>query len=404
MSESEARFLNAIDTSVEASKSIVLRYRDAVRFEADDESDRRFKQYLDRTSLTEGLRVVPVLEHRGVSIDILDESSLMATGTLKSVDGCLAAARSLHEGFERCVFESGGNTGSALTRYGERVDLESYFIVPTENLSVLDSSHFTRSRAHLIAVDNPGEVKPAAARLAKLRGLRRIPVPSWRYQSSTLIGCYVLEHFLESGSYDHMVQSISAAFGPIGIYKVLAAFGKGLKLPRFVGIQQAANCPMFRAWRGQDGGDTLPVRSTSQLLSRVMYDSEPHTYGTFEKLELLLRETGGDLETIDHDEFYSGLDVLFEGSSLIELLERAGIRIGLRNGEVIEKAGMMALMGTLKQIGKGEIVTGSRVLVCLSGGTAQPDGKVEPDARIANASEIDKIFDRDLGSLKSSHG
>ncbi|MEJ2084929.1 MAG: hypothetical protein P8Y44_04525 [Acidobacteriota bacterium] len=399
MSKSETEFLDAVDTSVDGSQSIVLRYRDAVRFEAEDKDDRRFKKHLDRTSLMEGLRVVPVLEYRGVSIDILDESSLMATGTLKSVDGCLAAARSLHEGFDRCVFESGGNTGSALTRYGECVDLESYFIVPTENLSVLDSSIFVRPRAHLIAVDNPGQVKPAAARLAQLQGLRRIPAPGWRYQSSTLIGCFVLEHFLAHGSYDHMVQSISAAFGPIGIYKVLAAFGNGLKLPRFVGIQQAANCPMFRAWRGQNGEETKPVRSTSELLSRVMYDSEPHTYGTFEKLGLLLRETGGDLETIDHDEFFTGLQASFDGSSLTDLLDRAGIRIGLRNGEVIEKAGMMALIGTLKQIEKGEIVSGSRVLVCLSGGTAQPDGQAKPDARISNASEIDGLFP---GTLKAS--
>ncbi len=403
MSDAIGSFLRAIDEGVDASRSVVLRYRNAVRFENDDQDDARFKRHLDRTSLKEGLEIVPLMEYRGVSIDVLDESSLMTTGTLKSIDGCIAAAKSLFQGFERCIFESGGNTGSALTRYGECVDLESYFVVPAENLTILDSSIFERSGAYLIAVDDPGEVKPAAARLAEIECLRRIPEPEWRFQASTLIGCFVLEQFIENGPYDQMTQSISAAFGPIGIYKVLTAMGAGSPLPRFVGIQQAANCPMYRAWRGQDAVPAKPVRSTARLLTRVMYDSQPHTYGTFEKLEQLLNETDGDLETIDHDEFFRALDRKIEGMSLIEILDRAGIRIGLRDGEVIEKAGLIALIGTLKQIDRGLIAGNSRVLVCLSGGTACPDGRAVPDVHVADSSQIDRFFGRQSRPLRSSH-
>jgi threonine synthase len=403
MSEAVEDFVRAIDQDVDASRSVVLRYRDAVRFETDVQEDARFKEHLDRTSLQEGLRIVPLMEYRGVSIDVLDESSLMTTGTLKSIDGCIAAAKSLFEGFDRCLFESGGNTGSALTRYGECVGLETYFVVPAENLTILDSPVFERASAYLIAVDDPGQVKPAAARLAEIEGLRRIPEPEWRFQASTLIGCFVLEHFIEHSAYDQMTQSISAAFGPIGIYKVLAALGEGSRLPRFVGIQQAANCPMYRAWRGQGAEPARPVRSTAQLLTRVMYDSQPHTYGTFDKLEQLLNETGGDLETIDHDEFFRALDRQIEGMSLIELLDQAGIRIGLRDGEVIEKAGLIALIGTLKQIDSGLMSANSRVLVCLSGGTACPDGKAVPDVHIADSSQIDHWFGRQSRPLRSSH-
>ena len=404
MSDPATRFLDSIDTDFGAAESVVLRYRQAVRFETDDRDDSRFKQLLDRTSLGEGLRIVPLMEYRGVEIEVLDESSLMATGTLKSIDGCLAAARSLHEGFSRCVFESGGNTGSALTRYGAGIDLESYLVVPSENLIVLDSAVFSRPTAHLIAVDDPAEVKPTAARIASLLGVRRIPEAGWRYQSSTLIGCFVLEHFLTGAAYDVMAQTISAAFGPIGIYKVLAAFGNGIRLPRFFGIQQRANCPMARRWHGEADAPTGLVRSTDQLLSRVMYDSEPHTYGTYEKLEQLLRETSGDLDTIDHAEFYRGLDTRLGDRTLIEHLEGAGIRIGMRADEVIEKAGLIALLGTLKQVDKGEIEAGSRALVCLSGGTAQPDGLAVPDVRISRADEIDGFFSGRSEVMGGGHG
>jgi hypothetical protein len=43
---------------------------------------------------------------------------------------------------------------------------------------------------------------------------------------------------------------------------------------------------------------------------------------------------------------------------------------------VLEKAGLMALAGTLREIESGRIAPGSRVLVCVTGGTARPEGTV----------------------------
>ena len=202
MSDRPHRFLTAIDSQVAASDSVVMRYRDAVRFEVDEAKDSRIKSLLPRASLQEGLRIAELMRYRGVSIDVLDESSLMASGTLKSIDGCLAAARSLDAELEGCVFESGGNTGSALTLYGGNIELETYFFLPVDNLDLLDSSIFSRPSSHLIAVDDPGQVKPAAHAFAELRDLVRIPQPGWRYQASQLIGCYLLERALENTFYD----------------------------------------------------------------------------------------------------------------------------------------------------------------------------------------------------------
>ena len=406
MPDRSQRFLTAIDQDVAASDSVVLRYRNAVRFEPDDAKDTRIKSLLPQTSLQEGLRIVELMRHRGVSIDVLDESSLMASGTLKSIDGCLAAARSLDAELEGCVFESGGNTGSALTLYGGNVDLETYFFVPGENLDLLDSAIFSRPSSHLIAVDDPGQVKPAAHAFAELQDLVRIPQPGWRFQASRLIGCYLLERALEGSFYDYMVQSISAAFGPIGIYQVLGEhLPEDTPLPSFIGIQQAANCPMYRAWRGEErDAVSQPIRSTRELLTRVMYDTAPQTYGTFDSLRNLLIDTGGDLDTLDHQEFADGLERTFEGKDLITILADAGIHIGLRDGEVLEKAGLIALLGTLKRIELGRIPTGQRVLVCLTGGTARPDGLVKPTHRIADASQVSEIALGDRSELEQPHG
>lgn len=374
-------FLAAIDQGADAEKSVVLRYRDALRLEPDDGQRELLNALFAETSLREGVRIVPVLEHRGVRIDVLDESSLMRTGTLKSIDGCVTIAHCLREGVRRVVFESGGNTGAALTTYADRAELETFCFVPAENLPVLDSRTFARPSAHLIAVEDPRRVKAVAARFAERHGARRVPEGTWRTQASTFLGAYLLEQMLEGRRYDHLVQSISAAFGPIGIYQVLRSVGDATPtLPRFIGIQQAANCPMVHAWRGDDAaGEGAAVESTGKLLNRVMYDGQPQTHGTFQPLKRILVETGGDLATVDHDAFYAWTERSLSGSDLLGHLAAAGIEITRRGGDVLEKAGLVALVGTLAQIEAGSIPGGSRVLVCLTGGTATPDGVAKPD-------------------------
>jgi hypothetical protein len=135
-----------------------------------------------------------------------------------------------------------------------------------------------------------------------------------------------------------------------------------------------------------------------------MYDNAPQTYGTFESLRVLLNDTGGHLDTLDHREFAEGLDRRFQGRDLVAVLDEVGIAIGLREGEVLEKAGLIALLGTLKQIDAGKIQPGERTLVCLTGGTARPDGRVVPDCRIEDASQIWQIAVGDGPAVESQHG
>jgi threonine synthase len=382
--QSTAEFLQAIDRSHDAARSVVLRYRRALRLEAAERDDQQIKQLLERTSIREGLRIVPLFTYHGVEVDILDATSLMRTGTHKSIDGCVTTAQCLLRGFERIVFESGGNTGTALTVYDGRLGVETFFFAPTENIGLLDSRAFDRPTAHVIAVDDPRQVKPSAAAFAQHNGLPRVPQLEWRYQASAFIGCFVLEHLLEHTGYHYLVQSISAAFAPIGIYRVLQAHRERLgTLPTFLGIQQEANCPMVRAWRARSASIvTETVDSTTKLLTRVMNDGAPHTYGTLDELRTILTETGGDLTTVNHQDFREHLSLTPAGKGVLDHLQDKGVRIALRDGEVIEKAGVMALAGTLREIRAGRIADGSRVLVCLTGGTAEPDGRVRAMHRL----------------------
>jgi len=390
MSFSIGSFDRAIDTRHDASESVVLRYRDALSFGGSQSEDGRFRELLACTSIAEGVQIFPLLEYRGVAIDILDESSRMYTGTLKSIDGCVTTARCLLEGLERIVFESGGNTGAALAAYTGRAGIESFCVFPAENVSLIESRFFAKGRSHLIAVEKPEMVREATQCVERVCGVVRVPKVDWRIAASEFIGCFILEQLIAGREYSHLVQSISAAFGPVGIYRVLernrSRFGK---LPSFVGVQQASNAAMVQAWKaGSSEIRTAEVRSTGDLLSRVMYDSTPQRYGTFEPLRNLLAQSGGHLATVDHAEFARYLSNHPDRGNPLDMFRRNGVEIAERDGGVVEKTGLMALAGTLKQIDAGEIPRGSRVLCCLTGGTNRPDGLAVPE-----------LFIKDLPSM-----
>lgn len=386
-------FDRAIDPEYNAEKSIVLRYRNAVRFGATPEEDITFKNWLQKTSIREGAQIFPLLTYRGVNIFILDETSLMHTRTLKSIDGCITIAKCKLHGYEKVKFESGGNTGTALTRYGVQAGLETFLFLPEENHSLLNSKVFESKKAHLIAVKKPGLVKQATHLFGKENGIQHIPETVWRYEASRFRGFFILEHILEKGGFDWITQTISAAFGPIGIYWVLRGLREEIhQIPPFLGIQQEANSPMYKAWKTNKVPTELDqVNSTKGLLTKVMYDVKPQTYGTYEGLKDLLIHHGGDLTTINHAEFGDFLEKHFDGKNVLEQFRDHGIEISFSSGEVIEKTGLIALAGTLKAINQGIIARGSKVLCCLTSGISEADGKVKPEHTLSSLEELNQI-------------
>jgi threonine synthase len=385
-----------VDARYSPEESVVLRYRNAFEFGTTAEEDAAYKAWLQKTSIREGARIFPLLRYRGVDIYILDETSLMFTRTLKSIDGCVSIAMCKLRGYDRVVFESGGNTGTALTEYGQRAELETFFFCPEENLSLLNSKTFDPDHAHLISVERPGMVKEAAKLFEEMNGLKHIPETEWRYNASVFRGFFVVEHMMGNGRFDWLVQTVSAAFGPIGIYRVLQEFREDIgEAPRLWGVQQEVNCPMHKAWKSNKATiEPTEIDSTAQLLTRVMYDVKPHTYGTYKDLRKVLVDTRGDLTTINHREFSDFLEYQVGGKTVLHLLQDNGIEISVRNGDVLEKAGLIALAGTLKGIEKREIEVGTKVLCCLTGGMSAANGQAKPEYRMDDVDRAPKEYSK----------
>jgi len=146
-------FERAIDRSCPADRSVVLRYRRACRLGEDPAAD-TLEPLLARTSLGEGMRVVPLFVHRGVTVEALDSTSLMATHTHKSVDGCVTTAHCLRAGHRRILFESGGNTGAALTLYASRAGIETFLFHPRFPVDIRHNAKIGREVDRRLAAAN----------------------------------------------------------------------------------------------------------------------------------------------------------------------------------------------------------------------------------------------------------
>lgn len=395
LAEDSSSLKRCVDPSHGPETSIVCRYRNVVQLDDGAEHDLALKQYLLESSIREGTRIVQLMTYKDVAIHVMDETSEMATGSLKSIDGCLTTAFCRREEVSRIAFESGGNTGSALTRYGQKAGLETFFFCPLDNIDLLDSRLFQNPRAHLLGVEDRRRLKEFTRLFADTTGIRHVPEKSWRNGAAMFRGLFILEQLLAGREYDWLAQTISAGFGPIGIYNVLKTFQAEIKiLPKFLGVQQEANCPMFKALKshasGRRGDDD---QLEEKLLTRVMYDETPQTYKTFEDLQQLLLLTHGDLLTVNGKEFDSCLQPAVKYGRLQELLLSQGIALSLRSGDILEKTGMIALVGTLKAIDAGTIRAGSSVLCCLTSGVSEADGQAQPETIIRSAEDVLQYVD-----------
>ena len=218
---------------------------------------------LAATSQREGMRLVELASYRGVGIVLLDESTAMRTGTYKSLDGCISTALCRLQGIRRAVMSSGANGGIALTDYAARTGLETFFFCPASTLYKIGAGQFQRPQAHLIAVDGPDRrVKEAARQFAGLLELPIIPPLEWRMLSASCRGLFLAEQIQSRGRHiSWFVQTVCAAYGPIGIYQTFRRLVAGGQLeagavPRFLGVQQAGLSPLVDAWTAQR--TTLP--------------------------------------------------------------------------------------------------------------------------------------------------
>jgi threonine synthase len=338
-------------------------------------------------SLKEGFRAVELESYRGVNLFLLDETTRMKTGTYKSLDGCISTALSKKLGFKQVAFSSGSNAGSALTEYGVRAGLETFFFCPVTTFYKLDGKLFQSKLAHLIAVEGSDQrVKEASKIFSEIADVPLIPRLEWRLLSSGIRGFFIAETMRnKERGFDWFAQAICAGFGPIGIFQALESLANAAAIPRswiprFLGIQQAGLSPIATAWA--DGLSQLKEPNATWSESSIepgLYNTNPSQ--TYPLLYEILNRAGGDVITVRQADFPSYLE------KFVDLLDKAHITLmAIERGgkkEYLERAGLLAGAGMLKAIDDGTVRVGETVLCSLSGGTRiQPPAPVSPEFHV----------------------
>lgn len=377
-----------VDPAFAPEESLILRYHRGIDCGELSTDDYR------RTSLREGARILDFLEYRGVRIYLDDESTLMASGTFKSLEACFSMALCRKRGYRRVAFSSGANLGAALSLYGRTAGVETFFFHPHNTSWKLDDTYFESPAAHLISVDKPEkQVKQAALLFAHTSGLPHIPAMEWRFLATGLRALFVAEALRRRLRFDWISQAICAAYGPIGFYERVerllreGAIGKD-QVPKFLGIQQEACSPMVRAWRsGHRRIEAEDVVSESDdLLDRALYNTNPD--GSYPLLHRHLLQYGGELRPLRREEYDNHLPLLRRQ------LAQSGIDLKTRHldgrEELMEKAGVMALAGTLAAIDEGTIRNGETVLAFFTGGAGAFSGReAVPECLIGREDDLE---------------
>jgi len=393
---------NLINDGTPADHSLILRYHAILPKILPDGAVTN--EDLTMSSLAEGARIFPLAQYRGVDIWACDESSLMATGTYKDLDACLMAAIARHTGLGSIVLSSGGNLGYAMARYAQKAGLKVYFFHPKSTLYKLDAANFDDEGVKVITVDRPEpEVKSLALNFAKTYCIEHVPDVEWRYAASTVRAMHIAENLLSSGNQvDWLAQAICAGYGPVGIYDCWSGLiDEGILpsdvVPPFLGIQQASNAPIVRAWQAGALEITRQLTqgaSPDKLIEPGMYNTNPNN--NYSNLLNTIERYGGDFIAIDGDDYKSHEDTVtgwFRDSGL-------EFTINPQSGEILERAGIMTGIGIMNAVDQGHIKKGNRVLYLLTGGFRKLSSfsPLQPDLEVTSSQSINGWV-RELGSI-----
>lgn len=171
-------------------------------------------------------------------------------------------------------------------------------------------------------------------------------------------------------NYDWHSQSLSSGYGVFGFYDGLRRLEQRSGFS-FLGVQQTAVCPFIK--RLAPSELTQIDLSSKVLLEPTLFRSKP-TEELFALMKSVIQDFGGAFSLVSNavyeDTFQKANDLLKANN--LELIQND-------ENNVVEKSGLIDLIGTINAIRQGKILKGKRILISLTGGFgAAPKGEIRP--------------------------
>ncbi len=360
----------------------------------------KMQSFFKKTSIKEGSRIFKLLLYKDVEIFIKDETTLMHTGTYKTLDACVSIAFCKKLGFKKIAFSSGANLGSAISEYAKKQGIETFSFHPTSTIEKLNPLFFNNKNSHVISVTKHEKaIKKLTKEFAQTYNIPLIPPLKWRFVASAFRALEIAEYSETNNKFDWIAQIVCAAYGPIGIYKEFEKLAKKytFRAPKYLGLQQHANCPMVNAW--QENQNHLCPRhinaKPAKYIEKALYNTNPAK--SYPLLFDLLKKHGGNMLSVDLSDYT-------KATKFKKKLSKHKINFTTktldRRKEIVEKSGLLTLGGTLKAIDKGVVKKGESVLCLLTGGCGPFTEKTLIPANVIKKEKIKdavKLLGTDFG-------
>jgi threonine synthase len=336
--------------------SVVLRYAAHVR----DLSP----SVIASCSIAEGARIVELPGYQDVAIDVLDLSTLSATGTFKDWVACLTVAACQQRGVPLFFSESSGNTGNALSLYAARAGVRCVILYPTACRGKIRDYAATLPNVRLIEVGAPEAViKSRLAEISGRVGIPWLPVMDGQLESNKLRAFFLRDAARELGrEWEWHAQALSSGYGVFGFYRGVAEIQDrdglaAMRPPRLLGVQQQAVCPYARALADR------PVTDGGAMVEPTLFRAAPPE-AFVREIRRICAQTAGTVLGVTNEEFFA------REPAAIALLEAGGIGVEIDpcTASPRERAGLYALTGVMHAVDHETIEPGSRVLVVFTGG------------------------------------
>ncbi|MEU3778303.1 pyridoxal-phosphate dependent enzyme [Streptomyces sp. NPDC032472] len=354
---------------------------------------------IDRASLREGGRIVQLAPQGGVGLDVLDLSTANTTGTFKSWMVCLAVAQCLRKGSPLVLTQSSGNTANAVAAYAAHAGLRAVVLHPPASRRRIVPELAEADGVQFVEVDAAeDEIKTAMVACSEASGVPIAPAREDMYEGHKLRAHFLADAARELGrQWDWHVQAVSSGYGPLGHYRglreVLRSDPGGVRVPRFLGVQQEAVAPYVDALTGggRETGADRPVPAVLEptLFRRALTD----------ELVAEMREvcafSRGTVRRLANTRY------LQLEPRAVTLLTEAGVSVARDDaGAPWERAGLYALAGTLAAIEEGLIRPGERALAVFTGGSAPAPPRTYEPHWLADRTDAEEVTTRALDKLR----
>ncbi len=328
---------------------------------------------LQKYSVSEYANIIQLGIIDGVEIDALDMSSEAKTGTFKDWVACATVAYCKQNNIQHFVTQSSGNTANALAEYCRHFKQKVTIFFLKSNSSKIKPQFFPNSDfIDLVEVDaSEARMKELTSEFSDTHNVPWLPNLELQNLANCVRADFVTSYSKKNGrNYDWHSQSLSSGYGVFGFYDGLRRLNQHTGFS-FLGVQQTAVCPFIKRLAPSELEQV--DLSNEVLIEPTLFRSKP-TEKLFALMESVIQDYGGAFSLVSnaiYENTFQEANVLLKANKL-ELVQN-------NENNVVEKSGLIDLIGTINAIRQGKIREGQRILISLTGGFgAAPKGVIRP--------------------------